>query len=503
MNFLLESNGSRFGQSAALIDNGHVISWTMFARRVKRLAHDLARQGIGAGDRVALLLLDGAASIELVLAAGRIGAIAVPLNWRLAPPELAWIIGDAGPRAIYASRSLRHLLPEGLAIPCHEISDSYDCASAYHAIVETGPELGSGHRIPAQLPLYMLYTSGTTGRPKGCLHSHAGVLSAAIGFAMRRGFRPGDCLLSTNPLFHVSGMGHALAVLAAGGAVCFTRREADGEELLRLAVAHRCSVGSLIDGRIAGLRRAHQRLGGDLCFRSMTTSGGVVAPEKFGWLEREWNCLAVGGWGQTEAGGFALQIDYPDMLTAPTSIGWPMANYGAAVLDEAGEPIATFEAEGELGLCGAAVTLGYWQNPEASAAALGTGWLRSGDTVRRDAEGRFHMLGRAKELIKTGGENVYPAEVEKVLLAHPAIADAAISGAPHAKWTEAVRAHIVVRPGHSISHDEITQWCRQQIAGYKRPRYIDFIDAIPRDGLGKVRRLLLTERPLTKDQAAD
>ncbi|MBV8779319.1 MAG: long-chain fatty acid--CoA ligase [Alphaproteobacteria bacterium] len=210
----------------------------------------------------------------------------------------------------------------------------------------------------------------------------------------------------------------------------------------------------------------------------------------------------VGGYGQTESLGFVLTLGGREMLDAPTALGWPLAHVEAGVLDPAGEPVAG-AATGELGLRGPAVMLGYWQDETASAEAIGTGWLRTGDIVRRDEAGLFHFEGRSKELVKTGGENVYPREVEQVLLAHPAIADAAIVGVPDAKWGEAVKACIVLRPGAALEAREAVAWCRASIAGYKRPRYVEFVEAIPRDHLGKVSRPLLRARPTTPDQAVD
>jgi acyl-CoA synthetase (AMP-forming)/AMP-acid ligase II len=220
------------------------------------------------------------------------------------------------------------------------------------------------------------------------------------------------------------------------------------------------------------------------------------------WLADGWNCAITGGYGQTEIGGWSTFIDYPDMLAHPRSLGWPLPHLDMAILDDDGN-ILPDGKEGEIGLRGPSVMLGYWNNPEASDAALGHGWLRTGDIGRRDDKGLFYLLGRSKELIKTGGENVYPAEVDEVLLRLPAIADVGIAGVKDKKWGEAVKAFIVLKPGMALTRAEVSDWCKQHIAGYKRPRYIEFVERLPRDHYGKLRRRELSQMPVTPDQAAE
>ena len=196
-------------------------------------------------------------------------------------------------------------------------------------------------------------------------------------------------------------------------------------------------------------------------------------------------------------------FDYPDMCEHPQSIGWPIPPIEVAVLDANGMPLDDPEAHGELGIRGANVMLSYWNSAEATAAALGTGWLRTGDIVTRDRLGLLTLRGRLKELIKSGGENVYPAEVETVLRDLPGVADCAVAGVSDARWGEAVKAFVVLAPGATIDPAVITSACRQHIAGYKRPRYLEIVAEIPRDPAGKIRRYQLSDRLVTPDQAID
>jgi acyl-CoA synthetase (AMP-forming)/AMP-acid ligase II len=232
-----------------------------------------------------------------------------------------------------------------------------------------------------------------------------------------------------------------------------------------------------------------------------TGGAGTGRPEMYQFIEEEWDARVVGGYGQTEICGFATFIDYPDMLEAPRSIGWTLPHVTMTVLDPDGNHLPPGE-EGELCLRGPSVMLGYWRNPEASAAALGHGWLRTGDLGTMDERGRGYLLGRAKELIKTGGENVYPAEVDAIFAAMPEVADAGCCGVPDKQWGEAVKAFVVLKPGMSLTRAEITARFKGQIAGYKRPRYIEFVDSLPRDPIGKLLRRELSARPVTPDQAA-
>jgi fatty-acyl-CoA synthase/long-chain acyl-CoA synthetase len=232
-----------------------------------------------------------------------------------------------------------------------------------------------------------------------------------------------------------------------------------------------------------------------------TGGAGMGRPQMYEFIEKDWDARVVGGYGQTEICGFATFMDYADMLQHPRSIGWTLPHLEMAILDPEGRVLPPGE-EGEICLRGASVMLGYWRNPEATEAALGHGWLRTGDLGTMDERGLGYLLGRAKELIKTGGENVYPAEVDAVFAAMPEVADAGCCGVPDKQWGEAVKAFVVLRPGMELTREEITARFKGQIAGYKRPRYIEFVDKLPRDPIGKLLRRELSARPVTPDQAA-
>ena len=498
---VIRAHSSANARRAALIDGERTISFAELERRTNRLARTLLVQGVSKGDRIALLLNDGSQFIEMVIAAGKVGAIAMLLNWRLTPAELGWILGEGGPVAIYRAERFAGLVAEASGFRDFVIADDPLGEAAYERWAGDGADGPLPVAIASDDPLFMMFTSGTTGKPKGCVHSHASTIISAMAFAGRRGFVREDRNLSTGPLFHVAGLGQAFATMVVGGANVFIPRDSAVTAPVEIAVRHGCTLSILglplsnackavDDGMIAALN-----------FRSITGGAGMADPRKFAFVKDRWNALLVGGWGQTENWSFGTQIDYPDMLDHPTAIGWPMHHIETAILDEAGHPLDDPDAEGELGVRGPNVMLGYWNNPAATEATLGSGWLRTGDLARRDRLGLLHLLGRSKELIKTGGENVYPVEVENVIKAIPGVADAAVAGVKDAKWGEAVKAYVVLQPGATLTPEAITAACRDKIASYKRPRYLEFVDAIPRDSLSKVQRRQLSARGATPDQA--
>ncbi|WP_285709399.1 class I adenylate-forming enzyme family protein [Erythrobacter oryzae] len=503
---LLANCAQRHGHRLATVDGTQRLTWAELDARVTNLARWMLARGIAPGDRVALLLTDGAPFLTILLAAGRIGAIAVLLNWRLAPAELAWICGNAEPAMTFASPRFFELLQGAEAGEVHQVDESHAGDGFFETVVGTtlGPiqhTYDFGLNLPPDRPLYMMYTSGTTGRPKGCLQAGSAVAASALGFAQHRRFTADEVLLSVNPLFHVVGMQQVAAMLACGGTSVFAGRDDDSAAILELLHREGCTTTSAFPTISFPWQAMNPVRAGRMPLTNYTGGAGMGRPQMYEFIEKEWDARVVGGYGQTEICGFATFIDYPQMLEAPRSIGWTLPHVTMTVLDPEGNHLPSGE-EGELCLRGPSVMLGYWRNPEASEAALGHGWLRTGDLGTMDERGRGYLLGRAKELIKTGGENVYPAEVDAIFAAMPEVADAGCCGVPDRQWGEAVKAFVVLKPGQTLTREEITARFKGQIAGYKRPRYIEFVETLPRDPIGKLLRRELSARPVSPDQAA-
>ncbi len=498
---LLKVCATQHAGREATVDGTQRLTYAELDARVERLAHWLLAKGIGPGDRVAILLTDGAPYLTVLLACGRIGAIAVLLNWRLAPGEIAWICGNAEPAMTFMNPRFMSLLAEADAGEVIEIDEAHDPEGAFEAIVAHEQPTQTLPDLAAERPLYMMYTSGTTGKPKGCLQSGSAVASSALGFCVRRGFTREERLLSINPLFHVVGMQQVAAMLACGGTSVFAGRDDDNAAVLDLVHREQCTTTSAFPTICFPWQAMEPVRDGVMPLTNYTGGAGMGRPQMYEFIEEEWDARVVGGYGQTEVCGFATFIDYPDMLDHPRSIGWPMPHVEMTILDPDGNQLPPGE-EDEICLRGPSVMLGYWRNEEATEAALGHGWLRTGDLGKMDELGLGYLLGRAKELIKTGGENVYPAEVDAVFAEMPEVADAGCCGVPDSKWGEAVKAFVVLQPGAELTREEITARFKGTIAGYKRPRYIEFVDQLPRDPIGKLLRRELSARPVSGDQAA-
>ncbi|MFN2100446.1 class I adenylate-forming enzyme family protein [Altererythrobacter sp. MF3-039] len=500
MNTLLRTNARRLANHEATVDGEQRLTYAEFNQRVENLARWLLAQGIGAGDRIALLLTDGTPFVATLMACGRAGAIAVLVNWRLAPAEIAWILGNAEVSMTFTNPRFEDLLAESNPGKVVLVDEKHDPQGAFESIIAKVQAEQDLPNLEPDRPLYMMYTSGTTGKPKGCLQAGSAIATAALGMCTRRGWTHEQKLLSVNPLFHVVGMQQVAGMIACGGTMVFPGRDADHKAMLNLLHAERCTTSSPFPQILFPWLELDPVRRGEMPLENFTGGAGPGFDKLYAFIENDWDCRVVGGYGQTEICGFATAIDYPDMCDNPRSIGWPMPHVEFTILDPSGNELPSGE-EGEICMRGPSVMLGYWRNPEASEAALGHGWLRSGDLGTMDEKGLVYLLGRSKELIKTGGENVYPAEVDAVFAGMPEIADAGCCGVPDKQWGEAVKAFVVLRPGTQLSRDEITQRFKEQIAGYKRPRYVEFVDQLPRDMLGKLQRLELSQRPVTPDQA--
>ncbi len=497
---LFKACATQHAHRPACVDGTQRLTYGELNARVDALAHWLLARGVGPSDRVAILLTDGAPYLTVLLACGRIGAIAVLLNWRLAPGEIAWICGNAEPAMTFANPRFAALLVEADAGEVIEVDEHHDPHGAFEAIANAPKDAQTIPALTPNRPLYMMYTSGTTGKPKGCLQSGSAVASSALGFAVRRGFTREERLLSINPLFHVVGMQQIAAMLACGGCSVFAGRDDDSAAVLDLVHREACTTTSAFPTTCFPWQAMDPIRDGVMPLTNYTGGAGM-RPQIYDFIEKDWDARVVGGYGQTEVCGFATFIDYPDMLEHPRSIGWTMPHVEMTILDPEGNHLPLGE-EGEICLRGPSVLLGYWRNEEASEAALGHGWLRTGDLGIMDERGLGYLLGRAKELIKTGGENVYPAEVDAVFAEMPEVADAGCCGVPDKQWGEAVKAFVVLNPGAKLTREEITARFKGKIAGYKRPRYIEFVDQLPRDPIGKLLRSDLSTRPVSEDQAA-
>jgi fatty-acyl-CoA synthase len=440
--------------------------------RVHRLAAVLAAGGVRSGSRVALLTVNTPEALETAFAASLLGACVVPLNVRLAPAEIAFQVEDAG-----AGHAVLHPALEGLAA-ASGLPDRvhWVIGADLDARIAAADPVGSRPRSDA--PVMQLYTSGTTGNPKGCLLTNRGWITATtntvLGLNLSTLSNDSERLLASLPFFHVAGYGAALGHLAVGGSVVIPQSN-DLDETWTLIKDHAITTAIFVNGVQRALR--HQAAGRWALRRTFGMAGTTRSESLETMVGVGFDFRGV--YGSTEAGNFVTVSTLADERDHPGTIGRPLPAFDIEVRDPGGRPLPAGEV-GELVLRGPSVMAGYAGLPDPMA----DGWLHTGDLVRRDETGRFFFVDRAKDMIKTGGENVYSAEVERVLLTHPGVADAAVVGVPDRRWGEAVKALLVTRA--AVAAEELDAHCRLSLGGFKRPRWYEFVDAVPRNHSGKI-----------------
>jgi fatty-acyl-CoA synthase len=454
--------------------------------RAGRAAAMLAAHGIGEGDRVAILCRNRIEFFELLFGCAKLGAILVPLNWRMPAAELDGLIADSRPALLLHGASdaatVANLADAPPAIALDE---------EYGSLIAAADSLAGRARWPAESVWYLLYTSGTTGRPKGVIYVYRMAIANYVNIGSCIDLRSTDTVVAFLPLFHTAGINlHALPALLAGGTVLLLE-QFDVDALVELIERRRIDAffavptvyQALLDQpRFGSAPLAHVRHWG---------CGGAPLPDRLAERYRDLGVRVCNGMGMTETGPTAFLVDPADAWDRIGSVGKPQLLCSVRILDEAGRDVAHGEV-GDLLFAGPGVTPGYWRNPEATRAAFTSdGWLRSGDLARRDSDGFHYVVGRRKDMFISGGENVYPAEVENVLAAHPQIVDAAVVGAPDARWGEVGRAFVQPAPGAQIGAEELTAFCRVRLAAYKVPRTFTFVADFPRTSAGKIQKHLL------------
>ncbi|MBP9129643.1 MAG: AMP-binding protein [Steroidobacteraceae bacterium] len=501
--YLLKRHALERAGKTAVIDGvtGEAISYGELHERVMRMAGWLASHGIVTGDRVACLALNSKAYTEFFLALASIGAVLVPLNIRHAASELRFIIEDAGARACFACGQLASLAEaalDGNATVQLKIlhGPSREGWTDFSNLTAAGnPARGMEPSVSGESLFMLLYTSGTTGKPKGCMIPQRTWTGYAANMAACFGMGETDVYLAFLPYFHVAGFGTALSQLILGGTIV-TAPLADPKLFYRLIAEHRVSIVFLVPGISAAFIADESRAATDTSsLRTFISGAGVEKLELVDAVEAQLGAKYYGIYGQTEAGGKVTWADSRMLRDDPTTYGhvMPFCDYMLADNDDHDVPPG---AIGELCVRSSTVMLGYWNHPAATAETLKNDWHHTGDLFVQLANGQVKMVDRKKYLIKTGGENVYPQEVEQVLLRHEAVADAAVIGIPDERWGEAVKAFIVLKPGRELTRAAIADWVGAHIAGYKKPRHVEFVAALPRNASGKVVKADLVTRPV-------
>ena len=463
---------------------GRTLTYAELDRRAGRAASLMAAAGIGEGDRVAILCRNRVQFFEILFGCAKLGAILVPLNWRMPAAELGKLVEDAEPSLLFFGSE-----DEGAAAML--LAERIRLDQDYESRLEATPPREFRACWPAEQIWYLLYTSGTTGRPKGVIYNYRMALANYVNIRTAIDLSSTDTVACFLPLFHTAGINlHALPTLIAGGRVIMLEAF-DADAIVALLDARRLSAFFAVPSVYQSLLDHPRFAAAPLDEVRNWGCGGAPLPDALVERYRSLNVRVCNGMGMTETGPTAFLAAPEDAWERIGSVGKPQLLCSVRIVDGAGREVADGEV-GELLFGGPGVTPGYWRNDEASRACFtADGWLRSGDLARRDAEGFYFVAGRRKEMFISGGENVYPAEVENVLCAHPEISEAAVVPMLDVKWGEVGRAFVRLRNGTGLRSEDLDAYCRTRLASYKVPKRWDFVADFPRTAAGKIQKHLL------------
>ncbi|MBN9561328.1 MAG: long-chain-fatty-acid--CoA ligase [Alphaproteobacteria bacterium] len=489
-------------EAVAMIFEERVTRYGELEARAHQVANALAAMGLGPRDRVAYLGKNSDLFFELLFGAAKGNVVLVPMNWRLALPEMRTVLHDAAVSVLFVGRAFGEVAAQ-LQVPGLERFVSMDGADTAWPDFEAWRDAQSSE--PQEIAIdpndtaLQLYTSGTTGLPKGVELTSRNIMTFLDCYESPDVLRltPDDVSLVSLPVFHFAGVGVGLMCLAQGARTVILE-EVNVARIVESIERHRLTAFVMVPAVILMVVQHCETQPADVSsVRHLTYGASPIAEDV---LRRAMRVFANAGfcqvYGSTESGAVAtfLAPEHHDPARGKLrSCGHGYPGIGLRVVDPDGNALPSGEI-GEIVVRGPCVMKGYWRNPQATAAAFfPDGWLRTGDAGYFDEAGFLYIYDRVKDMIVTGAENVYPAEVENALFGHPAIADAAVIGVPDARWGEAVKAIVVLRPGVEATAEDIIGYARERIAGFKLPKSVDFVEALPRNPTGKVLRRQLRE----------
>ncbi len=471
--------------------------------RACRLANAFLAAGVQKGERVGLLLMNSAEFMESYFALAKIGAVVVPLNWRLVADELEFILKDSETRRLIFDTDFVDTVAE-----LHSRGEKTDVVQWLQVtgaggevahFAESYPEFRDAASAAEPEPgaadddmLYIMYTSGTTGLPKGVVHTHDTAIWAILTIAATTDYHEADVYLGALPMFHVGAL-TPLAVNVYAGATSVVMRTFDPTLAWELIEREKITTGLAVPAMLNFMVQVgdYQKRFDFSSLRWIMTGAAPVPVS----LTRLYHDLGIGllqVYGLTESCGPACVMDSANAMRFPDSTGKAFFHTEVKVVNDAGETCAPGEA-GEVWVKGRHIMREYWHRPDATAETLVDGWLRTGDIATMNEEGFVSIQDRIKDMIISGGENVYPAEIEGVLAQHPGIVEAAVIGQESARWGESPLA-IVVRKDDTLTAKDVLEFCRGKLAGYKQPKGIEFVDTIPRNPSGKILKRVLREQ---------
>ncbi len=494
---LIEHNAAFTPDKPAVIFESEILSYAGFSARIEQAACALKTEfGVSRGDRVAILSLNRPDYLVLLYACARLGAMLVPLNWRLAVAEQLFILSDAGVKVLVLERAFAAILPaleKGLpGASVVGLDFIPPRGSAFDLLLAQARGDSRNPHTDLSCPLLIVYTSGTTGRPKGAVLRQEALLWNGVMSQHMHGLISDDHVLTVLPFFHVGGLNIQTTPALHHGATVTIHPRFTPDAALTAIERDRPTLTVLVPATIQALTDHSAWSSTDLSSLKAISTGSTVVPphliERF--VARGVPVLQV--YGSTETCPVAIYTRLGGDLSRVGSTGLPGLCCEAAVIDDAGVELPP-DTPGEITVRGPNVFSEYWGNEEATQEALHDGWYRTGDIGRRDADGYFWVHDRKKNLIISGGENIYPAEVERVLLEHPDVVECGVIGRSDPKWDEVPVAYVIRRAGCSVEVEDLKAHVLKQLARFKVPRDIVFVDDLPRTALGKVQHFMLRQ----------
>ncbi len=488
---VLAHHASRTPDKPLTIFEGEVVTYGEMATRAAALASGLHEHGVGGGDVVGLLSYNCPEFLETIFAANFLGAIAMPINWRLAAPEVRYILEHSEARALVCDASLVELANDatkGMEHSLVRVSVAASAASGWLALADARRASDrTAARAAGDDVHRLMYTSGTTGRPKGVMITHANLAWKNFAHVVEFGFTGADLGLACGPLYHVGALDLTTTSLIAAGATVIVHRVFDAAAVVDELERSRVTTVWLAPAMVNAIMALPDVDGRDLSSVRVIINGGEKMPipliER---LQRTFpSAWFADAYGLTETVSGDTFLDRDSIVTKLGSVGRPCLYLELDIWDDDGASVAAGE-RGEIVMRGPKVFKGYWRDPDATATAFKGGWFHTGDIGERDDDGYLFIVDRLKDMIVSGGENIAGSEVERVLYEHDAVLEAAVVGRPDERWGEVPVAYVVLRAGAEVSADTLIEHCRGQLARFKVPKDITFLDALPRNPSGKV-----------------
>jgi acyl-CoA synthetase (AMP-forming)/AMP-acid ligase II len=489
---VLAHHAARAPEKALTVFEGEKTTYRAMAVRAAALAGGLAERGVGRGDVVALLSYNCPEFLETVFAANHLGAIAMPINWRLAGPEVRFILEHSGARALVCDTDLIELAnqaTDGVDARLLRLCLEPTPRVGWTALADVRSHPGRIDHVPAAPDDIhrLMYTSGTTGRPKGVMISHANLAWKNLAHIVEFGFTSDDLGLVCGPMYHVGALDLTTTSLIAAGATVIIHRTFDAEQVVDELERSRVTTVWLAPAMVNAIMALRDIGRRDLSSVRVVINGGEKMPipliER---LQRTFpSAWFADAYGLTETVSGDTFLDRDSMITKLGSVGRPCLYLQLDIWDDRGRSVPAGE-RGEIVMRGPKVFRGYWRDPDATAEAFAGGWFHTGDVGVRDDDGYLYIVDRFKDMIVSGGENIASSEIERVLYEHDGVLEAAVVGRPDDRWGEVPVAFVVLRGDATATADELLDHCRVHLARFKVPKALTFLDALPRNPSGKV-----------------